>query len=138
MDSADKMLFEAVKEGNIIKLEGSIESGGDPNISFEKIHALQLIMNRDEESSKQLEILELLLSSGANPNNREFNGNYPLYTAVEKGWESSAKLLVKYGADSQVRRGLPVLSFIKTGMSPMVLAEKLGKTSMVEIMSSIE
>jgi ankyrin repeat protein len=45
------------------------------------------------------DIVEFLLSNGANPNERYITGVGPLHEAAKKGHPDSVKVLVKYGAD---------------------------------------
>ena len=50
------------------------------------------------------DIVEFLLSKGANPNERYVNGLGPLHEAAREGNPDSVKMLVKYGADVNSRK----------------------------------
>ena len=51
------------------------------------------------------DIVEFLLSKGANPNERYVTGIGPLHEAAKKGNANSVKVLVKYGADVNSKKG---------------------------------
>ena len=63
--------------------------------------ALSLIVQKtpQEKKDKALEILEILLEAGANPNIQSVDGTTALHTASLRGLTDFVKLLLKYGAD---------------------------------------
>ena len=53
--------------------------------------------------SENLEIAQVLLDYGADPNTRSEFGRNSLYMALQKGYQGLIQLLLKYGADPNVR-----------------------------------
>lgn len=99
--AAKKDLFRAIVRGDLGTVQKLLES--DPSL-------ISVIDNRRGKSSSGLtalylaikyghyEIVELLLSKGANPNERDVYGQSSLDIAAEKGHAHLIKILVEYGA----------------------------------------
>ena len=106
-DSTKYGLFlDAVDAGNLAIVQDLLAD--DPALVFVQDHRtkgsfgppLRLAILRGHA-----DIVEFLLSRGANPNERYVTGKGPLHEAAKKGNADSVKVLVKYGADINSRKG---------------------------------
>ena len=132
-NSVDKMMWDAVVELNVTKLEGSIESGADMNLKSANLSPLEAVLiNCSEETDKMLEIINLLLASGAMANiKKRFWHKQPLYIAAEKGFKNSVELLLKYGARKEAKKGF-------WGMTAKEIAEKKGFKEIADLIANSE
>lgn len=134
-NSADKMMWDAVVELNIMKLEGSIESGADMNLKSANLFPLEAVLiNCSEETNNMLEITNLLLASGAMANIKKVSWyKQPLYIAAEKGFKNTVELLLKYGARKEAKKG-----FLGFGTTAKEIAEKKGFKEIADLIAKSE
>jgi len=99
-DEQGNAYLDAIIEGNLGKVQELLAD--DPSL-------ISIIDNRAKGSSRSPalhlaikyghgEIVELLLSKGAKPNERDINGQRSLHVVAENGRANMVKLLVQYGA----------------------------------------
>ena len=79
-----------------------------------------------------VDIIELLLSFGADPNQRGLNDYTPLHMAVYEHNLPAIELLLKGGADPRLR------TRIDDCENPREMAEKLGLRNLVELVAAQE
>jgi len=82
---------------NIYRFRTSLLSNGDRDFSDRT--PLHLIAGASKYRENKIEILKLLLSTGANPNAKETNGDLALHTAAKLGDLETCKELLSRGAD---------------------------------------
>lgn len=92
-------LMQAVQKKSHSAMEQLLDRGVQPDSVTEVNLLREAVMNRDQES------VRLLLLFGADPNGIDRNGFSPLFTATELGFVEAAKLMIKYGADSNMSAG---------------------------------
>jgi putative ankyrin repeat protein FPV023 len=78
-----------------------LDNGADINKSSHGVAPLIFAANTPDESGTAL--LEFLLSKGADPNVKDFQGNTPLFVANYADNTKAIKLLIKAGADTKIR-----------------------------------
>jgi hypothetical protein len=90
-------LWQAVKQGDEVKVSALLKAGVNPNTTFQGTSALRLAA-----WGNQPEVVQVLLAAGADPNG---GGDEwpPLTTSAAQGWREVVDLLLAYGADVQVR-----------------------------------
>jgi uncharacterized protein len=79
-----------------------------------------------------VDIIELLLSFGADPNQRDLNDYTPLHMAVSERNLPAIELLLKGGADPRLR------TRIDDCETPREMAEKVGLRNIVELLAAHE
>lgn len=92
-------LLQAVQKKSHGAMEQLLDRGVQPDSVTEVNLLRETVMNRDAEG------LRLLLLFGADPNGLDRNGCTPLFSATEVGFLEAAKMLIKYGADSNQSAG---------------------------------
>ena len=78
------------------------------------------------------DIIKLLLSFGADPNQRGLNDYTPLHMAVGEGNLPAVELLIASGADPRLR------TRIDDCETPRKMAEKMGRSDMAELLAAQE
>ena len=76
----------------------------------------------------RLEVLQLLLASGADVNQRGLNDYTPLHWAAGQGDVRMVKTLLAYGADTEARTRIDDFE------SPLEIAENAGHTEVVSVL----
>ena len=108
----DKFLYSILFE-DIIDIKEWIDKGA--NVSYQnsplRIGTLHACLVRETEN---IAILELLLNKGANVNMQNSEGSTPLIQSVVKNRVKSIKMLMKYGAKTDIkdRYGLEVKDYL--------------------------
>ena len=111
-------------------LQTLIDLGADPNYeSGEGYPSLLTALSTDRDD--KYEILDLLLSAGADPNQRGVNDWTPLHYAASQDDVRAITLLANRGADLQTR------TRIDDYATPLEEAEILGKTRAVEVLRKL-
>ena len=82
--------------------------------------------------SDVLEILELLLRAGADPDQRGLNDYTPLHMAVAEGNAGAVVLLLAHGADPALRTRIDDLE------TPREIAEALGNAELAALLAAAE
>jgi ankyrin repeat protein len=116
-----------------------LEIGADPNpadhAGFPPLIAA-LTCGRDAPGSTArpdvLDIIELLLAFGADPDQRGINDYTPLHMAVEERNPGALELLLAAGADPRLR------TRIDDGETPRELAQRSGLTGIVALLGAWE
>ena len=102
MDQASfqNALAAAIRSKNHKLVEQILDRGASPNMGPD-IHALnEAVRTHDAET------VRVLLCFGADPNERDREGMTPLAAAVEKSFPSGAIMLLKHGADPNLKAGM--------------------------------
>ena len=116
-----------------------LELGADPNPEHHDGYPsliAALYCTRSEPGaparSDALEILDLLLAFGADPDQRGINDYTALHVAVERGSREAVERLLAAGADPTLRTRIDDLE------SPLELAESAGRADLVELLRGAE
>jgi ankyrin repeat protein len=111
-----------------------LERGADPNQSTYFGNPLSHACWHDS-----FEAAELLIAKGANVNGRDAIANFtPLHWAAgtEKPGSQLVKLLLTHGADPNAEGGEPVAAFGLVTQTPRLIAEKRGRTAIVDALAA--
>lgn len=93
---ATNELINATKSGDVERMRAALKAGGDPDA----VAACEpLVCFAAGSTAFELDILEVLLEAGANPNQPDAWGVTALCYAINKGKWLRAGVLVKAGAD---------------------------------------
>jgi ankyrin repeat protein len=111
--------------GNVEEARRRIQSGAV--VDARTVLGMTPLMKAAIQGHK--EMAELLLKSGADVNARDLLDNTPLIAAVVSGKEEVVKLMLDAGADLKVRSR-------KGGGTALELAEKMGRTSIAEMLKA--
>lgn len=122
--STDKLLQVYVGAGDAPKVRESLENGADPNwVSRNGNSLLDLAVQ-----GGWLEVTELLLKAGADPNQNSTARSTPLYeAAIRHPGSGLAKLLLRYGAD-------PNGVYRRHGLTPLFPAIENGDVALVRLL----
>lgn len=113
-------LLQAVQKKSHSAMEQLLDRGVQPDSVTDANLLREAVMNHDQES------VRLLLLFGADPNGIDRHGFSPLFTATELGFVEAAKLLIKYGADSNMSAG-------PNADTPLALAVLENKLDLVQM-----
>ncbi|KAI9762377.1 MAG: hypothetical protein M1840_001270 [Geoglossum simile] len=75
-----------------------------------------------------LELIELMLSRGADPNAEDIRGETPLYVAVQLGHYETVKMLLSYGADQTIQSRV-------SSNTPVLVAAGMGSVKLVALLT---
>jgi uncharacterized protein len=107
-----------------------LELGADPNyLSLEGFPSLIAALSADRPD--RMEILELLLSRGADVQQRGLNGYTPLHYAASLNDCAAIKLLVERGADLQAKTNADDFT------TPLEEAEMLGRAGAARLLRKL-
>jgi len=116
-----------------------LEIGGNPNPTDHAgfpplIAALSCVRRHPGAPARPdvAEIIKLLLSFGADPNQRGLNDYTPLHMAVGEQNLPAVELLIAAGADPRLR------TRIDDCETPREMAEKMGRSDMAELLAAQE
>lgn len=118
----EEKLIEAVKWGDLAKVEQEVDSGADVNAQDPE----QLTPLICASAAGHKEIVEKLLHCGANANGRGALGFTPLCVAAYKARVEGAKLLLAHNADVNAKT--------EHGWAPLLFAAISGSTQMVSLL----
>jgi ankyrin repeat protein/WD40 repeat protein len=104
-------IYFAVSDNNIVLTEMLIQAGA--SMKTLKINNAKWPLLNIAARGNQLEMTQLLLKYGADPNEQDFFGETALYIAVENEQVQLVKVLVKAGADPTIRTGMGLTAYIK-------------------------
>jgi len=146
----DEEMMEAVKKGDISKVQELIEKGANLNfkgrsgplhqtIRLNRLKIAELLIAKGADVnaqnqwdwtpiffSKSTAAVELLISKGANPSHKAEDGLTPLHMEALSGRVKSADVLIKNGADVNARdnRGkTPLFSAIKKEIAEFLISK---------------
>lgn len=125
MDKLDSLLHVACKHGNLSEVKHCLAQGADVNA---RAHEIDGAMVPLEEAiwADATEILEFLLSNGADVNAKMRGGKTPLHHAAVKGSEPIVSLLLLTGAD------MNAADYYGT---PLDWAIRLNRSAVVEVLA---
>ncbi len=116
-DELNKKLFKAIRNNKPVEeIKNLLESGADPNFLYDE-HISPLLADAAWLDTDAVEVTELLLKYGANPNFKDFSGRTPLMEiTLCKNCEALTKLYLDYGADinAKDKEGKTVLMYAKS------------------------
>jgi len=102
-----------------------------------KSHIWELQFKSLAPWAKYEQMIDLLISHGADINARDGGGNTPLFAAVENGSAELVELLIKKGADVNARNDeIKTMSFDPEGETPLHRASRLGQRKVVDLLIS--
>lgn len=103
----------------IALVEQLLDLGAHPN--QEATHLLPLVK---AASDKKLDLLELLLKSGGDPNKAQWNGLRPVQAAAMNGYPKALKRLIEAGSDPLLSgpAGKDIFYFAEQSKNPEVMA----------------
>lgn len=90
-------LLNCVNRDSFIECEELINAGIDINAKLDHNNTVV------HYATHNLEILELLLSRGGDPNSKNSNGYTPLHCAVQEGGVDAITILIKFKADIEAQ-----------------------------------
>lgn len=92
-------IHRAALSGSYFALERLLGKGVDPNHGglSRNVNPLGLAVVCGPSFSGALECVKLLLAAGANPNQRESNGETPMHAAARRGWKYALELMIDAG-----------------------------------------
>jgi uncharacterized protein len=98
--SIDRELIEAIEAGDGPVVRSLLEAGASPEVSggANSIPALHIAVGRG-----RVDLVNLLIAAGANPNRRDVTGLTPMMLAACRGDLDAVELLLKSGADVNAR-----------------------------------
>jgi len=111
--------------GNVPELKGLLDSGVDVNLKRPGDQSTALII---AAGKGRLEVVNLLLTRGADVNLSNRNGWTPLMAAVSSGNRVIASHLLEKGADPNSKHTY--------GWTPLKLASQKGKEDMVKLLKN--
>lgn len=114
-------LVSAIQQKKHKMVEQLLDCGVPPDSGLEVNVLREAVLNKDPES------VRLLLLFGADPNSVDKNGSTPLLAATEASFLEGAKLLMKYGADSNLPAGA-------ANMAPLTTAITENKVDLVQLL----
>lgn len=121
------LIFHAIRDNNIQKLEILLSHGADPNLEFEGIPALLMdnaLFNCNED------VVRLLLRHGADANETgELEAASPLSAAVVSGEYVCVELVLESGGDPSVGNSI--------GETPLHVAAQLGRHDLLRQILSV-
>ena len=97
----DEKLYKAVDNGNLKQVKKLLEQGANPNSHIGERYETPLIAAADSDDGQSIEIMKILIKSGADVNARNRSYSTALYCSNAQG--EKAKLLIKAGADVNTR-----------------------------------
>ncbi len=118
-----RRLHQAVRNGELSRLEKLLEGGADPNCVHDDVLAMQLAVMSDE-----LKAARTLVRHGAAVNRRSPDdlGYAPLHIAASLGNIGMAEMLLRNGAAPDVRDG--------SGQTPLLVAATAGHDEMMSLL----
>ena len=125
----DHVLEYAIYHSPVICIRQLLEIGADPN--YEDAYGFpSLIAAISSERKDKSDIVELLLSAGADLQQRGVNDYTPLHDAVSRQDQQMVVLLLSHGADLHAR------TRIDDYATPLEEAEILGLSEMVTLLQN--
>src|SRR5262245_26567810 len=132
--SIGNLLAYAIYHGPLPFIRELIEAGADVNYDEgDGFPSLIAALSAEPHPgypgrSDRLAVVELLLASGANVNQRGLNDYTPLHWAAGQGDVRMVKTLLAYGADTEVRTRIDDFE------SPLEIAEKARHADVVTVL----
>jgi len=120
MNEIQKQLLDAISKGEIKKVRVLLEQGADPNGIDDDMQWTPLTVAIENE---QIEIIKLLLSSGAEINRRSKYGQSPLHIAVDISIDGTYQAHGKYGDEP-----IDIISYLLQQGADKNATDKDGKT----------
>lgn len=120
-----QLALDAARTGDVGMLAPMLDAGMPVNLADEKGNSLLMLASYHGH----LQLTELLLKSGAAPDQRNARNQTPLAGVAFKGGLEIAKLLVKHGADPNADQG--------GGRFPIQFAAMFGNPDIVAFLSSL-
>ncbi len=100
MNEANKLMWDGIENLNSAMIESSMEMGSDPNFKKNEQYPLEFLLEKYDDETKILTIVELLLSAGAaTAYKMAYFKEQPIHQIANKNFVNCAKLFQKYGAD---------------------------------------
>lgn len=121
-----QLALDAARTGDMGILVPMLNAGMPVNLADEKGNSLLMLASYHGH----LQLTELLLESGAAPDQRNVRNQTPLAGVAFKGGLGIAELLVKHGADPNADQG--------GGRLPIQFAAMFGNPDIVEFLNSLQ
>ena len=126
-------LWQAAAGLDLTKMEIAIENGAEADYIHQNKTALLLVLEKCTNSKQLISMLELLLGSGASANYKKQLPVQPLTLTVRRNQPEAARILLKYGADPQLKSGSPLLRLLGLGQCAQSLARKLNRQEILTL-----
>lgn len=121
LDFAEDAFYKAFSDGDIERVTAFLDAGMSPNLRFassSRRPTLYVALEGDAchpavrpTAKETKDIIKLLLARGADPKIADENNNTPLMAAAEKCDAEVVKMLLKAGADMNVKNGSDLTAF---------------------------
>lgn len=112
--------------GEAKQAQALLDSGANPNETFDDVLDGISLLYAAAGLSRNLEVVKCLLNAGANPNLTWENGATPIFEAVTDEQIDLLRLLISKGADANAR--------LTNGMSPLMAAARNGSKGCVSLL----
>lgn len=111
--SAQDLLYEGAREGNLQKMQAARKAGANPNLPdhHQKWSALHYAIGMDAGKPtfppfNKTSTIQFLLSAGADPNLQNLYGDTPLHMAAHTGMPAYYNVLLAAGANPNLKNQL--------------------------------
>lgn len=122
-DNRAKEINEAVRKADVDKIKSILDrDSGTVNIRDSLGYTPLYWACLDGK----MNVIEMLVSRGANVNSKGNDGNMPLHNAVRGGSGKAVEFLIKKGADVRARN--------KNGDTPLKIANNIGNKSVIDVL----
>lgn len=123
----DELLFEAVEIGDVELVQELLSYGADIHTRVDGQDILSAAVIATWKQGTNIELIKLLLRSGANPNRRSEDGETALYWATFRDENELVELLIEAGATVEAEQP-------KDGYTSLHIASEHGNREIAELL----